>query len=63
MRGDPLENRVVQGEIVIFGDERIVNAPVETWPKVDALISFYSDGFPLQKVEQYVRTHKPFGRE
>ena len=47
-------------EIVIFGDERIVNAPVETWPKVDALISFYSDGFPLQKVEQYVRTHKPF---
>ena len=46
-------------EIVIFGDERIVNAPVETWPKVDALISFYSDGFPLQKVEQYVRTHKP----
>ena len=47
-------------EIVIFGDDRIVNAPVETWPKVDALISFYSDGFPLQKVEQYVRMHKPF---
>jgi len=47
-------------EIVIFGDDRIVNAPVEAWPKVDALISFYSDGFPLQKVEQYVRMHKPF---
>ena len=47
-------------EIVIFGDERVVNEPVENWPKVDALIAFYSNGFPLQKVERYVEMHKPF---
>ena len=47
-------------EIVIFGDECVVNEPVENWPKVDALIVFYSNGFPLQKVERYVEMHKPF---
>ncbi|ABO94968.1 predicted protein [Ostreococcus lucimarinus CCE9901] len=47
-------------EIVIFGDECVVNEPVENWPKVDALIAFYSNGFPLQKVERYVEMHKPF---
>ena len=47
-------------EIVVFGDERIVNDPVETWPRVDALVSFYSNGFPLQKVEAYVELVKPF---
>jgi len=47
-------------QIVIFGDNCILNQPVEEWPKVDALISFYSNGFPLQKAEQYEALHKPF---
>jgi hypothetical protein len=28
-----------------------LNRPIEEWSKVDALISFFSDGFPLSKAE------------
>lgn len=47
-------------EIVIFGNAAILNDSVESWPIVDALIAFYSDGFPLEKAEEYVRIRKPF---
>lgn len=36
-------------DICIFGNECILNTEIEAWPVVDALIAFYSDGFPLQK--------------
>jgi inositol hexakisphosphate/diphosphoinositol-pentakisphosphate kinase len=32
--------------IVVFGDDCILNQPVESWPVVDALITFYSNHFP-----------------
>ena len=46
-------------EIVVFGDDVILNQPVELWPKVDALLSWFSDGFPLAKAESYSKLHHP----
>jgi len=36
-------------ELLVFGDEVILNQPVEDWPLCDALLSWHSDGFPLRK--------------
>lgn len=37
-------------EAVFFGDDTILNKPVEEWPICQILMSWHSDGFPLQKV-------------
>ena len=42
-------------EIVTYGDARILNDPVESWPSVDAFIGFYSEGYPLAKVQAYLK--------
>jgi hypothetical protein len=46
-------------EIGIFGEECILKKPVEHWPKVECLIAFYSNGFPLEKAIDYVKLVKP----
>jgi inositol hexakisphosphate/diphosphoinositol-pentakisphosphate kinase len=38
----------------------ITGCSVEEWPVVDALVAFFSHGFPLQKAIQYKNLHKPF---
>eukprot|EP00123_Amoebidium_parasiticum_P001100 comp12106_c0_seq1/m.6841 comp12106_c0_seq1/g.6841 ORF comp12106_c0_seq1/g.6841 comp12106_c0_seq1/m.6841 type:complete len:972 (-) comp12106_c0_seq1:73-2988(-) len=47
-------------EVIIFGDDCILNKPIEEWPEVDALISFFSTGFPLEKALAYVELRKPY---
>lgn len=47
-------------EIVIFGDETILNAPIEDWPVVEVLITFYSSRFPTEKALEYIKQRKPF---
>ncbi|POM60006.1 Inositol hexakisphosphate and diphosphoinositol-pentakisphosphate Kinase, partial [Phytophthora palmivora] len=48
-----------QFDVFVFDDDTILNRPVEAWPACDALISFYSTGFPLEKTEEYVRRVRP----
>ncbi|OQS07556.1 inositol hexakisphosphate and diphosphoinositol-pentakisphosphate kinase [Thraustotheca clavata] len=46
-------------QIVLFGDDMILNRPIEEWPLCDALIAFFSTGFPLDKAMEYVELRQP----
>ncbi|KAG3119844.1 Inositol hexakisphosphate and diphosphoinositol-pentakisphosphate kinase [Phytophthora idaei] len=45
--------------VEFFGDETILHQPVAAWPHCDALIAFFSKGFPLRKVQDYVALRQP----
>ena len=47
-------------EIVIFSEEIIFNEDIQDWPVVEAMIIFFSDGFPYNKGLKYVNLRKPF---
>ena len=46
--------------IIIFDESIIFGKQIEEWPIVDALIIFFSDGFPYKKGLQYVNYRNPF---
>ncbi|CAI5741413.1 unnamed protein product [Hyaloperonospora brassicae] len=48
-----------QFDVLVFDDDTILHRPPHLWPVCDALITFYSTGFPLQKIEEYVRLVRP----
>ena len=47
-------------DIFVFSEDVIMNVPVEEWPLSDCLISFYSNGFPLEKAIEYAKLTNPF---
>ena len=47
-------------DVIIFGDDCILNDPIQNWPEVEALIAFYSHNFPTEKALEYVHLRKPF---
>ena len=50
---------LVEFKVVYFGNDTLLNQPVEEWPLCEALIAFYSTGFPLQKAQEYVALRRP----
>eukprot|EP01132_Coremiostelium_polycephalum_P000931 gene931-1175_t len=47
-------------EIIIFGREILFLEPIERWPICDCFLSFFSIGFPLDKVIEYSELRNPF---
>ena len=47
-------------DVTVFGDDCLLNKPVEEWPVVECLISFFSGHFPIEKGLAYVELRKPF---
>ncbi|KAA8499857.1 Inositol hexakisphosphate and diphosphoinositol-pentakisphosphate kinase [Porphyridium purpureum] len=45
--------------VVVFPEDVVLNEPVQQWPLCDALIAFYSAGFPLRKAIQYYELRRP----
>ncbi len=54
-----LASKDIDIQIIIFGDKVILDEPASAWPIVDVLISFFSQGFPLDKAIEYVDLRKP----
>lgn len=47
-------------DVTIFGDDCILNWPIEEWPVTECLIAFFSKNYPLEKVLEYIALRKPY---
>ena len=47
-------------DVEVFTNDMICNKPIEEWPLCDCLLSWFSDGFPLDKAIAYAKLRKPF---
>ncbi|RUS84821.1 hypothetical protein EGW08_007436, partial [Elysia chlorotica] len=47
-------------QVYVFDEDTILNKPVEDWPIVNGLVSFFSHGFPLEKAIAYKNLRSPF---
>ncbi|GFO26087.1 inositol hexakisphosphate and diphosphoinositol-pentakisphosphate kinase, partial [Plakobranchus ocellatus] len=47
-------------QVYVFDEDTILNKPVEEWPIVNGLVSFFSHGFPLDKAIAYKDLRSPF---
>ncbi|XP_035824670.1 inositol hexakisphosphate and diphosphoinositol-pentakisphosphate kinase 2 [Aplysia californica] len=47
-------------QVIMFDEDTILNKPVEEWPIVNGLVSFFSHGFPLEKAIAYKNLRNPF---
>lgn len=46
--------------IIVFTEEMLFNLDIEDWPICNALIIFFSNGFPYTKALKYINLRKPF---
>ena len=46
--------------VIFFGDECILNSNITSWPICNVLVAFFSKGYPLNKVIEYVIIYKPY---
>ena len=53
-------NKFTEFKIIIFSEEIIFKKEIDEWPIVDALIIFFSDGFPFNKGLKYINLRQPF---
>ena len=53
-------NKNKEFTIIIFSENIIFKTEIENWPIVDALIIFFSDGFPFNKGLKYINLRHPF---
>jgi inositol hexakisphosphate/diphosphoinositol-pentakisphosphate kinase len=47
-------------DVVVFSESTILKESPAVWPHCDAFLSFYSNGFPLEKAIAYAELRKPF---
>ena len=47
-------------DIIIFSEDIIFNKDINEWPIVEAMIIFFSDGFPYNKGMKYIKLRNPF---
>ena len=54
------QRRANEFEIIVFDESIILNEPIHKWPLCDALMAWFSTGFPLDKAIEYAELRKPY---